>query len=482
MLSFIAKITAGVVIVAGAFLGGFLTHQSAPTAGNFNPTGGGTYLLQSSISASQTTITLTSFEEPGSNIPYTMSYLNSSIEYATIAPSSGSSEFISFTGIVQNANGTATLSGILRGLSRTPGTGGCVASSTLARAFPGQTQFILSNSPCFYSQYAVKQNNEGIAGVWDFYSLPTSTTTATTAFQLVNKATLDAATNQGAATSTETNGGIVELATAAEQAASFYGGVAKPTVLQSRYASSTPSTPQSVSALTTIVSGATGYIAQAWIDFTANFNFTGTTRIQNLNASSTSANPLVFNGLSYNMPSVRAGTSTVLSEDGSGGLTWELNRGLKYVFATTTAITQTAGVWATSTSMTIPAGVLTSSSTIQVEGSVTFTNDGTGGNACPFTVSYATTGAPFFSTSQNPGTSVTTNLDFSFTIFATSSLSTQASLGSYHSNTAAVDSFIKQITNFNFANAVPIVAALTCGAGNSHNSATLNYLDVIATP
>jgi len=60
------------------------------------------------------------------------------------------------------------------------------------------------------------------------------------------------------------------------------------------------------------------------IDQTASYNFTGTTfRIKNLHASSTVANPLVLNGISYSFPSGGdTASSTVLSADGSGSLTF----------------------------------------------------------------------------------------------------------------------------------------------------------------
>lgn len=192
---------------------------------SFNPTGGGTYTLQSSVSSSQSTITLTSFREPSSNIPYTMSYINSSTTYGTISPSSGNSEFISATGITQNANGTATLTGVTRGLSRTPGTGGCVASTTLAHAYPGQTQFILSNSPCYYTQYAVKQNDETISGGWSFTGQTTFTNFPITPSN---------------STSSETVAGIVQLATGAQAASSNRtGSTGARTVLPSSLATTT---------------------------------------------------------------------------------------------------------------------------------------------------------------------------------------------------------------------------------------------------
>ncbi len=131
----------------------------------FNPTGGGTYRLQSSLGLAGTTINLSSFKEPISGIPYTMTYLNSSIMYGTLDPVQPTlSEFVSFTGITQNSDGTASLTGVTRGLSRTPGTGGCVASTTLATSHSGQSIFILSNSPCFYSQYAATANDNAFTG------------------------------------------------------------------------------------------------------------------------------------------------------------------------------------------------------------------------------------------------------------------------------------------------------------------------------
>jgi len=57
--------------------------------------------------------------------------------------------------------------------------------------------------------------------------------------------------------------------------------------------------------------------------WTGTHNFTGTTYIKNLNASSTSANPLTLNGLTYNLKSTRSASSTVLQEDGSGNLLFD---------------------------------------------------------------------------------------------------------------------------------------------------------------
>jgi microcystin-dependent protein len=120
------------------------------------PTGGGTYRLASSVSSSQTSIKLSSFAEPQSNTPYTMAYLNSALEYGTIDPGTNSSEFVSFSGITQNADGTATLTGVVRGLARSyPYT----SSATFQTQHSGQANFVLSNPPQLYNDIYSYVNN-----------------------------------------------------------------------------------------------------------------------------------------------------------------------------------------------------------------------------------------------------------------------------------------------------------------------------------
>jgi hypothetical protein len=183
--------------------------------GAYNPTGGGTYRLKTSIGTTNTTITLSSFKEPVSLIPYTMAYLNTTVGYGTLDPvNSARSEFISFTGITQNADGSATLTGVTRGLSRSyPYT----ASSTMRQAHGGQSIFILSDSPQHFSEYAVKQNNETITGQWTFSVFPI---TASSSF------------------ATETVAGWVELATGTEAASSTASGTAARLALPASLATS----------------------------------------------------------------------------------------------------------------------------------------------------------------------------------------------------------------------------------------------------
>jgi len=199
-----------------------LSKKTEPSFGSLSPTAGGTYRLQSSVGTSNTSITLSSFKEPTSGIKYTMSYLNSSIMYGTLDPQTTYKELISFTGITQNADGTATLTGVSRGLGFSyPYT----ASSTLAQSHSGQSIFILSNAPQLYNQYSAKANDETITGLWTFAQTPLG----------INPG--------GQPNATEAILGVSQLATQIQMASSTaIGSSGGSIVLQAKYATSSPYT------------------------------------------------------------------------------------------------------------------------------------------------------------------------------------------------------------------------------------------------
>ncbi len=130
----------------------------------YYPFGAQTFTLSGSISSTATSITLSSFLEPVTGTPYTMALLNTDIVYATIAPKTTSSEFISFTGITQNSDGTATLTGVVRGLAKKyPFT----TSSSYKLPHSGQSQFIISDAPQVFVKYGALDNDEVITGQWE---------------------------------------------------------------------------------------------------------------------------------------------------------------------------------------------------------------------------------------------------------------------------------------------------------------------------
>jgi len=135
----------------------------------YNPVGGKTYILSASIGSTDTTILLQSFLEPVTNTPLTMANMETDIAYATIAPKTGSSEFISFTGVTQNSDGTALLTGVTRGLSKK-----YPFTSSVAYKLPhsGTATLILSDAPQVFAQYANKTADETITGLWTFSQFP----------------------------------------------------------------------------------------------------------------------------------------------------------------------------------------------------------------------------------------------------------------------------------------------------------------------
>ncbi len=171
--------------------------------------GSGTYRLGSSIGSTNTTILLSSFTEPITDIPYTMSNLGTDIVYGTISPKSATVEFISFTGITQNVDGTATLTGVTRGLDRkTP--------YTLNNAFKlphsGQSIFIISNPPQLYEKHAVKENDETITGTWEFDAVPTTISDPVSGDELARRSWVLSVVNGGPVSTDK----LVEVGTAGE--------------------------------------------------------------------------------------------------------------------------------------------------------------------------------------------------------------------------------------------------------------------------
>jgi len=90
-----------------------------------------------------------------------------SLGFGTIEPgSSGQEESITFTGITQNANGTATLTGVKNQLGKAPYT----QTAGLLRSHAGGSIFVLSNTAGFYESISGKANDETVTGVWTFTS------------------------------------------------------------------------------------------------------------------------------------------------------------------------------------------------------------------------------------------------------------------------------------------------------------------------
>lgn len=243
MFTYIGKLIATGLIAIATLFSPHIIEQPTPLAGAVNAVGGKVYYLAGSgVSSSASTIILTNFDVAGGTTNLTMSDFGDK-GCGTIEPGhSTRQEFISFTGLTQNADGTATLSGVSRGLSPVPP---YTASSTQQKAHSGGSQFVISNSPpCFYEGYASLSQDEAVTGLWSFNSyLPTTSITATTSNQFTNKSYVDGVALVSAPVSDETTKGVVELGTQIEMASStILGSTLAPLVLQSKYSTSSPYT------------------------------------------------------------------------------------------------------------------------------------------------------------------------------------------------------------------------------------------------
>lgn len=126
-----------------------------------------TTLAGAGATSTDTSIILTSFTDPD-GVALTMTDFGN-IGFGTLEPNSGTNEEqISFTGITQNGNGTATLTGVENVLFKAPYT----QTSGLAKTHAGGTQFVISNTSGFYDKMTSKSNDETITGLYTFTQSP----------------------------------------------------------------------------------------------------------------------------------------------------------------------------------------------------------------------------------------------------------------------------------------------------------------------
>lgn len=275
-------------------LGGCTYEPQEPNVGATLPVAGVTYTLAGTgITASATSITLQTLTIPQTGYELQDSDF-SDIFYITLEPGNTKrQEIAACTTVTQNANNTATLSGCSRGMTPfTPFT----ASTTYAFSHGGGTSVIFSDPPQLFNEFTAKSNSETITRVWTFDVHPiasSSLSTPTSTYQYVTKQYADNIVNQGAATSTESNAGISELATQIEMASTTDLGVDRPLVLQAKYATSTCQ----VAGLYIPVTQNDGKISNVCLDLTETYNFSSTSTVTfggvTMNASST-ANALII--------------------------------------------------------------------------------------------------------------------------------------------------------------------------------------------
>jgi hypothetical protein len=131
----------------------------------------------------------------------------------TLEPSNSTQEEqISFTGITQNANGTATLTGVKTVLFISPYT----ETSGTAKAHPGGSKAVVSNTSGFYNTFANQLNAETVTGIWtftypDYPRMSLTTTPPTLDAEFATKKYVDDTTTFGAPDATTTVKGITKM-------------------------------------------------------------------------------------------------------------------------------------------------------------------------------------------------------------------------------------------------------------------------------
>jgi hypothetical protein len=120
--------------------------------------------------------------------------------WGTLEPGTPREEQISFTGVTQNADGSATITGIKSVAFNYPYT----ESSGFAKSHAGGAKFVISNNPGLYDSFANKENDETISQKWTFNTVPDSTQDPSSGNNLVRKSYIDGIRDKVKSTTNDT--------------------------------------------------------------------------------------------------------------------------------------------------------------------------------------------------------------------------------------------------------------------------------------
>ena len=165
------------------------------------------YLAGSGVVIGATSIVLTDFKDIDGNILAMSDF--GTLGYITLEPNTSNAEQATFSGVVANANGTYTLTGIKNSTSRYPYT----QSSGLKKQHSGGTTLIISDTAAFWATPADLGNDATITGIYTFATgaTPIITDAPTTATQAANKGYVDGVAIAGGANASSTVKGISKL-------------------------------------------------------------------------------------------------------------------------------------------------------------------------------------------------------------------------------------------------------------------------------
>lgn len=347
-----------------------------------------TYHLYTGESGTATSMRITPYPIDLDGVKLTMSDFGDTPTVTVDPKLTGIEEIESFTGITDNGDNTATLSGVSRDLqSKSPYTG-----TGTGRTHGSGATVVFGNNPQIYGRLASWENAGTITALWTFTTSPIVPTPSTPT-QAANKAYVDGVAIAGAPNATTVVQGLVQIGTAAQIASSTATGstgaaLAIPT--------SMATSSNDVAGLHVVVTQNSGKINWNQIDLGTAFTATAlgtftsgilSTASSTLNAttsiaaSSVTNKALILNGISYAFPSTQSASGTALETNGSGVLSWETTPAQRIVVASTTSMTISNGS-ATSSLFAIPAGFITASSTIELRGNFTCTSSSGSNSTC----------------------------------------------------------------------------------------------------
>lgn len=361
----IAKLSASVLI----FLGALFSPQIAIApqslslgATDFRPVQAQPFTLSGSgVVQGATTMVLRRFQDiDGNNLTMSSFGLKG---YGTVEPGNGTrEESILFTGVTQNTNGTATLTGVLHVGFSYPYT----QTSGFTKSHAGATTFVLSNTSAYYSNFLSKENDATTSPNARFafssttppqydlvpFNHNSGLLVATTA-EFASLAYVNAVSASGCAAASEGVKGCVDLATQTQAASSTsLGSSGARLVLPATIATDTPNSATRTSRV--LMSSMFGYLKQSWIDLTQEFAFTAATFTRATSTQATTTSFAVsgattnFNGARYTWPTSNGAASSSIFKLGSNGtivLDYAGTRMKSFLptpfYATTTEIAQT---------------------------------------------------------------------------------------------------------------------------------------------
>ena len=254
-------------------------------------------------------IVLTSFADIYGNV-LTMTDFGAK-GYITLEPDTTNEEAATFTGIVANANGTYTLTGISTVLAKSPYT----ETSGLVRQHSGGTKLVITDNVAFWNTFGNKANDETLTGRWSTAVVPVSGP------DLANKTYVDGVAVSGAPNADTTTKGIVQKATQAQsQAATDVGSTGASLFLPnsaygarffSGYAADAGANDTYVITLSPVP---TAYFTGQIVSFKAN---TANTGACSLNVNGLGAIALKLNGADPQDNTISAGAYLVVQYDGT---------------------------------------------------------------------------------------------------------------------------------------------------------------------